>query len=367
MRIKKALFVFSILVIFLCLLCSSGTAAVIMTITSETPEAIMVHDFTDRDVTIEKPVERIVVLDAHQQLTSALQAMGLYDKIVGIDADTAKEKSLFPNIDDITVVGTNDEPDIEQILELEPDVVFDVGSYPGDEIEKMEAAGLDVVSISLFPTIQDGFEPTIENTRVLGSIVGAREKADVFADWKSNYLNIIENRLKDLSDTEKPPALYTYKWKENSIFGAGSKNRFHYVLDFDGALDINSEIDGDWAEIDLEDVIKENPSYIIFEEMDHKSGYGISDPSGMIKSIESLKAVPGFENVDAIKNDRIYGLPMSILSGDTWLAAIYLAPVFHPELFKDFDPKKIHQEYIDKFMDIDMNVSSDGVFLYPSL
>ena len=263
-----------------------------------------------------------------------------------------------------TIIGTQKELDIEQILKLKPDVVFDVGSYPGDEIKKMEQAGLTVVSISLFPTSEEGFKPTLENTRVLGSIVGAKEKANEFADWKNHYLTIIKDRVANLTDAQKPSSLYTYKWKDNSIFGAGDKNRFHYVLDYVGTKDMNGNLDEDWAEIDLEAVIKANPSFIIFEEMDHKSGYDITDPTGMQDKIASLKAVPGFENVDAIKNNKIYGLPMSVLSGDTWLGAIYLAPVFHPDLFKDFDPVKIHQEYIDKFMGVKEDVSKD-VFLYP--
>ena len=364
MHIRKCIQVLCTVLLLLSIFSVIGTASTIMTVTSESPDSVTINDYLDREVTIKQPVERIVILDAHQQLTSALEAMGLYDKIVGIDTDTAKEKVLFPDIDKKTIVGTRKELDIEQILELNPDIVFDVGTYPGDEIQKMEAAGLNVVSISLFPTPDLGFKPTIENTRILGSIVGAREKADDFADWKKKYLDIISDRVSNLSDSEKPLALYTYKWKDNSIFGSGSKNRFHYVLEFAGSRDMNADLNEDWAEIDLEAVIKDNPSFIVFEEMDHQSGYGIRDPSAMQGKIASLKEVPGFSNVDAIKNDNIYGLPMSVLSGDTWLGAIYLAPVFHPDLFNDYDPVAIHQEYIDKFMHSNEKIASD-VFLYP--
>lgn len=364
MELRHGVSILIALILLVSMFSSLGTAAAIMTVSNENSDSVTIQDFSDREVTIKQPVGRIVILDAHQQLTSALQAMGLYDKIVGIDTDTAKETGLFPNIKEKTIIGTRKELDIEQILKLKPDVVFDVGSYPGDEVKKMEDAGLTVVSISLFPTPNEGFAPTIENTRALGSIVGAKKKADEFADWKEHYLNIIKDRVANLTDDQKPLSLYTYKWKDNSIFGAGSKNRFHYVLDYVGIKDMNGNLDEDWAEIDLEAVIKANPSFIIFEEMDHKSGYDISDPSGMKDKIASLKAVPGFENVDAVKNNKIYGLPMSVLSGDTWLGAIYLAPVFHPDLFKDFDPVKIHQEYIDKFMGVKEDISKD-VFLYP--
>lgn len=99
MLVKWGFSVLLALILLLSLFCSLGTAAVIMTVTSENADSVTIHDYSDRDVTIKQPVERIVILDAHQQLTSALQAMGLYDKIVGIDADTAKETGLFPNID----------------------------------------------------------------------------------------------------------------------------------------------------------------------------------------------------------------------------------------------------------------------------
>lgn len=366
MKSKKTLLKFLALLVFVCVICSCGSASVMMDVISESSDSVTVKDSVDRVVTIKQPVERIVVIDAHQQMTSALQAIGLYDKIVGIDSEAAEEKSLFPDIDQKTIIGNDNELDFEQIIKLKPDVVFDVGSYPGDEIEKMESLGLTVVQISLFPTLQEGFNPTIENTRVLGSIVGAKEKANQFADWKAHYLDIINERVSGLTADDVPLALYTYKWKDNSIFGAGAKNRFHFVLEFAGSTDMNGDLNEDWAEIDLEAVIKDNPEFIIFEEMDHKSGYGISDPTVMVDKIKSLKAVPGFENVDAIKKNQIYGLPVSVLSGDTWLGAIYLAPVFHPDLFADFDPVAIHQEYIDKFMRVDENVAQD-VFLYPAL
>ncbi len=358
---------FSLVMLFLFVMgmaVSPVSAAEIMSIVSEDPDSVTIMDCLDREITIKQPVEKVVILDAHQQLTSALQSMGLYDKIVGIDSATAKEKELFPNIDSIPLIGSRDELDLEVILKLNPDVVFDVGTYPGDEIEKMEAAGLTVVSISLFPTNGEGFKPTIENTRVLGSIMGQKDKAEIFVNWLSHYLDIIEERVSGLDDADKPTALYTYKWENNSIFGAGNKNRFHYVFDFVGANDINSDLNADWAEIDIESVIKENPEFILIEEMDHKTGYGITDPSDIEKSIASLKSVPGLNNVDAVKNDKVYGIPMSVMSGDTWLGAIYLAPLFHPNLFKDFNPVMIHQQYMDNFIDIDENIVDD-VFLYP--
>ena len=47
------------------------------------------------------------------------------------------------------------------------------------------------------------------------------------------------------------------------------------------------------------------------------------------------------------------------------LGYAYLAKWLHPDLFKDFDPQAIHQEYLTRFMGIDYDLDEHGVFVYP--
>ena len=46
------------------------------------------------------------------------------------------------------------------------------------------------------------------------------------------------------------------------------------------------------------------------------------------------------------------------------METIYLAKLLHPELFEDMDPQAMHQEYVDRFLGIDVSVESAN-FLYP--
>lgn len=337
-----------------------------MKINSDTSDSITILDSMGREVTIKKPVETIAVIDALPQIASTLQAIGAYDKIIAMDETTSVEKVPSPDGINITSIGKSDEPDIEKLISLKPDLVL-VGLYATDEkIKKLESAGFNVMAVSLFPTVDEGFLPTQENTRVLGSIVGTRDKADEFVDWREKYLNNIEEKVSNLSESERPLAMYAYKWDNNKIYGSGSQNRFHYLLNFIGADDINSDVKGDWSEVELEHLIKSDPSYLIFEEMSHNSGYGVTNTSTMADDIESLKSLPGMNSVKAIKDNHVYGLPVDLLTGDTWLAAIYLAPVIHPELFGDMDPGKIHKEYAEKYLNIKFDPATSGVFIYPT-
>ena len=45
----------------------------------------------------------------------------------------------------------------------------------------------------------------------------------------------------------------------------------------------------------------------------------------------------------------------------------YYAKWLYPELFEDMDPNAIHQEYLDRFIGIDLDRDEHGVFVFPLL
>lgn len=365
MKISKIFLLLLILFVIVSMNVSSVSASTIMEIVKDSPDEITVLDSMGREVIIKKPVERIAVIDALPQIASTLQAIGAYNKIIAIDETTALEKVPSPDDSTITNIGNSEEPDLESLVALKPDLVI-MGMYaPDEKIQKFEDAGLPALVTTLFPTIDEGFEPTQQNTLILGAITGTEEKSRDFVNWRKNYLNRIQDRTSNLSETDKPSVMYAYKWDTNKIYGSGSTNRFHYLLDFIGTKDVNSEVMGDWAEVELEYLIASNPAFIIFEEMSHHSGYDVTDVTTMSEDIETLQGLPGMNTVDAVTEKHVYGIPVSILTGDTWLAAVYLAPIVHPELFSDLNPETVHQEYIDKFLGIEFDVDTEGVFIYP--
>ena len=101
-------------------------------------ESVTIQDSADRYVEVSYPVERIVVL--WDNPTEVLKALGAADRTVGIDIATKNwvDKGLYPELKDIPVVGSWDEPNYEKIAELEPDAVIMLSSYPPlpDEVQK---------------------------------------------------------------------------------------------------------------------------------------------------------------------------------------------------------------------------------------
>ena len=159
-------------------------------------EIVTIVDATCSQVNVTLPVERIVSLNPG--LTELVCALDCADKIVGRD-----ENSVFPDyISEKPVAGQNSyDPNMEVLLEMAPDVVIadSMLSYNTETLEKLESAGLPVIieepsNVSRVKIITSNF----------GLILGKEEKAEEINDYIASYENLLNERIKDLTPSEKP-------------------------------------------------------------------------------------------------------------------------------------------------------------------
>ena len=81
---------------------------------------------------------------------------------------------------------------------------------------------------------------------------------------------------------------------------------------------------------------------------------------------DAVASRPGWDAIDAAKNDQVYVLSNDILGGaQHFVGVAYLAKLFHPDLFSDLEPVIIHSEYLTRFQGLDYDLSENGVFVYP--
>lgn len=98
------------------------------------PTEITLIDSVERVVTVKTPVKRIVPL--HMRHATAVIVLGGEDAIVGVDSTVLDRELLFSNLSTRGSVGSTKEPDIEAILELEPDLVVTFTHLgPQDQLE----------------------------------------------------------------------------------------------------------------------------------------------------------------------------------------------------------------------------------------
>lgn len=93
------------------------------------------------NITLYGEPERIVSLS--DEITSVLAALGLTDRIAGVNTDSALEDYA-----ETPVAGTAEQPDIQAILELEPDLVITDTALSTKNIQALSSQRIKVLVLS---------------------------------------------------------------------------------------------------------------------------------------------------------------------------------------------------------------------------
>ncbi|RJS84028.1 hypothetical protein CW713_03210, partial [Methanophagales archaeon] len=92
---------------------------------------ITIVDSADRIVTVKKPVERVILF--HYGATEAIRSIKATDKLVGIGC-TRTSREFYREFKDLPDVGYVTNPNYEEILNCDPDVVLLFANIPCHEI-----------------------------------------------------------------------------------------------------------------------------------------------------------------------------------------------------------------------------------------
>ena len=323
---------------------------------------LTIIDMTDRTVTVNKPIERLIV--THREQFEQLRAVKVPKDII-ITAErqilTMDEYTIyFAEYQDLPSVGSGSNPDLEVILRLRPDAVL-MGSY--GQHSPQHSAALGVFESAGIPAIYVHETETnfVENIRLLGYIFGKKDEAEEYIDWREDLLNSIEEKVEDIPEEDKPKVYVEWGRRYTTTNERGSR-----IAAMGGRCIFEEEVSG---VIDAEAVTKRNPDIIIIVG-GRGSGY-ITDDVTVLKEIrEELMSRLELQNVAAVKTGKVYVLSYYITGtgcchgGRDFVQEAYLAKWFNPTYFEDLDPKAIHQEYLTRFQGLDWDLDKHGVYVY---
>ena len=204
----------------------------------------------------------------------------------------------------------------------------------------------------------------VPDLKTMGMLLGKEEEVSALIDWIQKYDRIVEERTEDMEPEEMPTFYYEYmsgtkKWwaitPDDSSAGQ--------VAEGCGGRNIAEGLPGTKVEVEAEWVLKQNPDVMFADLMkgfDSGPGKTEADMAELLTKI--LADRPGFENVNAVKNGKVYLIDRDLVSGPRWVIGhIYFAKLLHPELFEDLNPEEIHDEYLEKFHDLEL----EGTWVYP--
>jgi iron complex transport system substrate-binding protein len=303
-------------------------------------------------LTIELPVARIVTINSG--LTEMLCALGCEDKIVGRD----ESSTMPPSVLQKTVCAENSYvPNVEVILELEPDVIFadSMLPYATEKYEQLKDAGIPVFIAD--PTDP---EPAAHSNETvidfsckliskLAKIVEKEQTANKYINYVQYYNDLVKERIETLTPEERPKVMMEWYEPYYTFVTPG--------LDQAGGINI-AENQTEYApHLSAEFVVEQNPDIIIRAIMsqDHNE----TDFIDIRNEILSRNEISG---VNAIKNEKVYIYDFVIRGGVRCVVGhLYWAKWCQPGLFADINPAAINAEINQMFFGADI----PGVFAYP--
>lgn len=245
--------------------------------------ALVITDMSGREITMDKPAERVVVLTAGD--CEIIYALGCGDLVVG-----RGEYCNYPEeVNNVTMVKSGGEINVEEVIALEPELVImsPMGQSEEQIIDALAKAGI-VTLINDANNIDQTYT-AIEN---IGKALGKdAEAAALIQGMKDAFAEITVGE----TDAEPKTVYFEVSPLEYGLWTAGSDTYMNEMCEMLGVKNAFEDVYG-WAQISQEQVIERNPDYIVTITMYYGEG---------ITPVEEIMGRAGWENITAIKNAKV--------------------------------------------------------------
>ena len=290
-------------------------------------------------ITVPEKVEKIVSMAP--STTQFLIDLGLGDKIVGIDTNSATYLDKLPS--DVAQFDMMS-PDNEAIAALEPDIVFTSGmsSVGGTSpFQSLVDSGICVADIPS-PDSLAGIE---EDLKFIGACVGKGAEALAYAKGFSVFMEGVHEAVKDMPADEQKTVLVMMNVPSEeypTIYTFGSGTYMNEMIEAIGAKNVFADQEG-WLAVTIEDAIAANPDVILM------------DCNWMPDAADQVKALEGWESVTAISNGDVYQIDEDLCSRPNQHVAdatIEWGQKVYPDKFENFDKSfdEIKDEFIEQIV-----------------
>lgn len=287
------------------------------------------------------------------------------DKLAGLAADFSNEAKQY--IDEKywglpkfgQFYGKNASLNMEALIAEAPDVIIDVGEAKKTVKEDMDALqeqlNIPVIFVeATLPTMADAYE-------MLGDITGEKEQAGKLADYCRAEIGKADQNAAAIADADR----------KSVYFGLGedglhtnAKGSIHAdVIDRIGAVnaaDVEAVSSGGGSEVSFEQVLLWNPDLIIVDSQ---------------KLYDTLTADPMWQELDAVKNGKIFKIPTAPYSfmssppsvnrmiGIEWLGSLVYPEIYTSDIreeVKNFYQLFYHIDVTDEKLEVILKGAVSG-------
>lgn len=244
---------------------------------------LIITDSKNRDVTITS--EPKTVISVAPSITETIYSLEAGEIIVG----RTDFCDYPPEVNTIPSIGTLYEPNIEKIVELNPDILFASTHFQNEILQKLEEANITVIIIQEEGTLEGVFSGISQ----IGKIINKKKKANLLIKDMKARIDIVKNSIPD----NKPTVYYVVGFGEYGDYTAGGDTFISQLIELAGGINLAKESIG-WT-YSLEKIIEGNPDIVICSEY-----YGTP---------EEIKKATGYKDLPAIQNGNLYPIDNNLL------------------------------------------------------
>lgn len=283
-------------------------------------------DQRGRSVVLKGPAQRLVFIPMPGPATF-ITIDGSESKIVAMNPYSATAMrdgllgEMFPNYTKIPTGILNGDPsdfipNIESILALRPDVVFQWSTTSENIISVLDRAGLPVLGMRA--NTQDDFAGA---ALMMGQVAGKETRARELVSRQDAVRRQIETEMNDLPPSGRPRVMYLGR-ASNILRVSGKDSYFDFYVRMVGGQNVASD-SPIISTVSIEQILTWNPQVVLLGNFDPLM------PADIYKD-------PRWQNVEAVRTHRVYRVP---LGGYRWdppsqesaLGWLWLAGLLHPD------------------------------------
>lgn len=297
----------------------------------------VIKDVDGQEVTIPVTPERVANLwHANNQVILTLGGAPKLSATTHYVTTIPWFRQVYPDITKVPApIAANNDLNMEALLATKPDVVL-VSSEK--QAEAVRQAGLTAVRVGF--SDMNGLMQTVNLTAEVLGTQGAYERAQKYNAYMQKNLKLIEERLKDLPDSERPKVMHIGSGtKVQNVSGSG------IVIDewikIAGGQNVAADQKG-MKDVSMEQITAYAPEVIIIG----------GDASA--KGVQTIKSDAAWKDIPAVKNDKVIRNPYGTFNWDRYsteeaLQVLWAAKTLHPQKFADIDMVKETQEFYSTF------------------
>ncbi|WP_424720679.1 ABC transporter substrate-binding protein [Methanoregula sp.] len=280
-----------------------------------------------------------------------------YEKVVILGAEdkvilTSDSNNLWPwanvifrNLTNVSQIHNAQNPNIEDLLENKPDVIF-FWTTPPEVINKIQDAGIAVAPVAMHTEFND----TKAELQVYADVLGpdAQAKSAEYSQYFDEKVAMVLSRTASIPQEQRPTVYFAVRTPLSTT--GKEESDISDMISLAGGRSVTADLSGPWGfDISMEQLLQWDPDYII---IDHCGASNLgSKPAG--QTLAEMVNDTRFNELKAMKNQHVYISPTGVFFWDAGsqqiLQLMWLAKILHPEKFEDLDMHKEIKEFYTRF------------------